>query len=402
MPTIELRIPALHEAQRRTDSEAGRFNVWTCGRRFGKSVLSRRRLLRTSARSLPAAYFAPTYKMLADYWRETVAEWFPIIEKMNVQEKRLQLRGGGSIDMWSLDEPNAARGRKYAHIAIDEAASVARLEEAWQEVLRPTLSDLRGTADFYSTPRGQDFFWRLWQRGQDSEFPEWQSWQIPTSANPYISKAEIESARIELPQRVFEQEYLAIFQESSGGVFRKVAESVDKARTENEAYNANRRYAMGVDLARVNDFTVISVVDETGRQVYFERFNQISWERQIESIKRVAEQYKAQVVMDSTGVGDPVYEQVRKLGVRVTPFQFTNSSKEQLIDNLAMRIEQGEARLMDVPVQTSELQAYQYELTPSRNVRMNAPSGLHDDAVIALALAMWGINKRTELIGAFA
>jgi hypothetical protein len=78
---------------------------------------------------------------------------------------------------------------------------------------------------------------------------------------------------------------------------------------------------------------------------------------------------------------------------RIIGYQFTNASKEALIDNLAMRIEAGTVRLMDVPAQTNELLAYQYELTPSRNVRMNAPQGMHDDCVIALGLAVWGLTK---------
>jgi hypothetical protein len=144
-----------------------------------------------------------------------------------------------------------------------------------------------------------------------------------------------------------------------------------------------------------NDFTVLSVMDSAGRQVHFERFNQISWERQLAAIMAVHERYRAAVVIDSTGVGDPIFERLRKAGVPVKPYQFTNASKEALIDNLAMRLEQGLVRLMDVPEQTNELLAYQYELTPSRNIRMNAPAGMHDDTVIALALSAWSSQPRT-------
>ena len=100
MPTIEIPVEALHSGQRAIDTEARRFNCACMGRRFGKSTLSRRRLLRVAATGKPVAYFSPTYKMLSDYWRETAAALFPLLDKVNVQEKRLQLIGGGSIDMW--------------------------------------------------------------------------------------------------------------------------------------------------------------------------------------------------------------------------------------------------------------------------------------------------------------
>jgi hypothetical protein len=64
----------------------------------------------------------------------------------NEQEKRLEVISGGSIELWSLDNPDAARGRKYALVVIDEAAMIPTLEQAWQQSIRPTLTDLQGCA----------------------------------------------------------------------------------------------------------------------------------------------------------------------------------------------------------------------------------------------------------------
>jgi hypothetical protein len=114
-------------------------------------------------------------------------------------------------------------------------------------------------------------------------------------------------------------------------------------------------------------------------------------------VVRVARKYSAQVWLDSTGVGDPIFEALRKEQLRVQGYQFTNNSKEALIDALALTLENHEIRLMDLPAQTAELSAYQYELTPSRNVRMNAPEGMHDDCVISLALANWGMGRKPAL-----
>jgi hypothetical protein len=114
--------------------------------------------------------------------------------------------------MWSLDQPDAIRGRKYKLLAINEAAQIDDLQDAWEQVIRPTLTDYQGGAWFAGTPKGQNYFWELWQRGQDAaEFPDWKSWRYPTSANPHILPAEIEAARSELTTSVFEQEYLADF-----------------------------------------------------------------------------------------------------------------------------------------------------------------------------------------------
>lgn len=378
--------------------EARRFNVVNCGRRWGKTVLGIDRLLAPAIAGHPAAWFAPTYKYLIEPWREARQILSPIVAAKNEQEKQLRLITGGVVDFWTLDDPNSGRGRKYTRAVVDEAAMARNLEEAWTKAIRPTLADYRGDAWFLSTPKGRNFFWRIYTKGLDPAEAEWAAWSFPTRTNKVISEEEIEAARLELPDRVFRQEFLAEFIEESGGVFRGVAESVDEGRSADEPPRADTPYFMGVDLARVEDFTVLSVVDEHDRQVAFERFNQISWERQIAAIVALADRYRADVILDSTGVGDPIFERLRDAGLAVTPYQFTASSKPRLIDHLAMRIERGEARNMDLPVQTAELMAFEYQMTPSRHVRMNAPEGMHDDCVIARALASWGATGGVQRI----
>lgn len=350
------------------------------------------------------AWVVPTYKNGRPLWRWAENTCAPLRKaglcEINRSERTIVFKGGGFVGIYSMDNEDSIRGEAFHVVIVDEAAKIP--ETAWTDAIQPTLADYAGDAILISTPRGQNWFWREWVRGSDKDVSDAMAFTAPTSDNPNPNiKRAAALARERVPDRAYRQEWLAEFIEDGGGVFRKVRDAIEKGYGSKEPHKVEpvegQTYSMGVDLARVEDFTVIDVVNSGGRQVYHERFNQISWERQIEAIKRVAGHYKAAVVMDSTGVGDPVYEQVRKAGVRVTPFQFTNSSKEQLIDNLAMRIEQGEARLMDIDVQTNELLAYQYELTPSRNVRMNAPSGCHDDCVIGLALAYWGVGKRITM-----
>jgi phage FluMu gp28-like protein len=390
---VTLTLPEPHPSQAEILASTRRFNVVACGRRFGKSELAILRLTETALHGEPCAYFAPTYKMLAEVWREFLARLEPVTKNVNVQERRLDLVTGGSIDFWSLDAPNTARGRRYARVVIDEAAMVADLDNAWNAAIRPTLADLYGDADFYSTPRGRGFFWTAFARGESRSDPEWGAWRFPTSANPYIGAEEIEAARRQLPDRVFRQEFLAEFLDDSGGVFRRVREAIDLGRVQPIPSVPGNTYCLGVDLARVQDFTVITVIDAAGRQVYFERFNQISWERQIAAILAVADRYPGVVVVDSTGVGDPICEALQRSPATIQPYPFTNQSKEAAINRLALRLEQGRLQLMDIETQTNELLAFQYELTPARNVRMSAPEGMHDDCVMALALTCWGAER---------
>lgn len=359
-------------------------------RRWGKTKLGALLCIATALEGGRAWWVAPSYKMAAVGWNQIKYLGVQIPDALLREgERMLYLPMGGTVQVRSADEPQTLRGEGLDFLVMDECAFI--VEAAWTEALRPALSDRKGSAMFISTPKGMNWFWRAWIRGQEGDDPSWRSWRFPTVSNPFIDPVEIEEARRLLPERIHQQEYLAMFLEDSGGVFLRVRDAIDAGRTANEPTQPGHRYMLGVDLARVQDFTVITAMDRhTRRQVYHERFNQISWERQIESIVRTSKAYgNAPIALDSTGVGDMPWETLRKRGVPVLPFHFTNAAKENLIDGLAMDFEAGTIRLMDIPAQTAELLAFQYELTPSRNVRMGAPEGMHDDTVIALALARW-------------
>lgn len=211
--TLRVALPRPHAGQMLVKQEARRFNVVDCGRRWGKSTLGVDCLIEPAVlHHLPTAWFSPTYKMLSDSWREVRRTLAPVTERVSEAEHRLELLDGGSVDMWSLDSPDAARGRKYARVIIDEAAMVKELQVAWEAVIRPTLADYQGGAYFLSTPRGYNYFHELYSRGLDSEQTDWASWQMPTSSNPYIAQQEIDAAERDLPAPLFAQEYLARFE----------------------------------------------------------------------------------------------------------------------------------------------------------------------------------------------
>lgn len=389
-------LPGMHSAQAKVDREAKRFNALACGRRWGKTKYLTRRMCVTALKGQKFGYFGANYKYLDEAWKECRSRLSSVLSSSNKTERRLELVTGGLIEFWTLEDEDAGRSRRYHEAAIDEAGLVKHLEEIWYSAIRPTLTDFGGSAWFAGTPKGRNFFATAYALGQDPMEPEWASWQMPTISNTTIPnlEQELEAAKRGMPERLYLQEYEAAFLEDAGGVFRGVRDAVAKGCSKRESAGP---YTIGIDLAKVEDFTVLTAMDANGNQLEIERFNQISWERQIAAIIAFAGKYPgAKVYVDSTGVGDPIFERLKMARLRVEGYKLTSQSKEQLINNLAMKIEHRDVSLLDDPVQTEELLAYQYELTPSRNVRMNAPAGMHDDTVIALALAAWELRPRVQ------
>jgi hypothetical protein len=382
-----------------------RFNVAACGRQMGKTTLGIRLVAQGVQDGWPCAWMAPTYKYLEDVWRQLRQVLEPITTDKSEQQHRIATRGGGSVECWSLDDPDAARGRKYRRIVVDEAALVRDLETVWQASLRATLSVLGGDAWFLSTPKGLDAFHRLYQLGQDPLQPEWASWQMPSSASPFISPDEIAAARAELPERIFAQEYLADFVQLEGaGVFRGVRAV---SRLSQQGPLRGHQYVFGVDWGRSNDFTVISVLDATvGEQVALDRFSNIDFEYQAERLHRWAELYHpVQIVAEANSMGGPLVERLQtgyarlmglpRAALPIYAWTATNASKAAVVQALALAMEQGLVTLLEDPVQIAELVAFESSTTVTGMVRYGAPSGLHDDTVIGLALAWLGSQLAT-------
>jgi predicted phage terminase large subunit-like protein len=217
--TVQIRLPEPHDAQKIVQRQAKRYNVVCCGRRWGKTVWGEDRCIHPMLQGKPTGWFAPSYKYVQEVFRDFNDKLRPIITQSNAQEKRIEIETGGSIEFWSLDrDDDAGRSRAYECVVVDEAAKIRTLETAWNEAIRATLADYGGTAWFTSTPKGKNFFHRLYQRGETEE--EWMSWQMPTWTNSHIDEAEIEAMRYEMPERVFKQEVEAQFIDAiSGGYF---------------------------------------------------------------------------------------------------------------------------------------------------------------------------------------
>ncbi len=388
----KLQLPKPHENQRRVLSEAQRFNVLACGRRWGKTQLGENVAIKTALAGAPVGWFAPTYKYVTEVWRDLTRALAPVIKSKSTVEQRLELITGGIIEVWSLTNEDAGRGRKYKCVVVDEAAMVSKLMHTWNAAIRPTLMDMTGDAYFLSTPKGRNAFWTFYQWGLDTERTDWMCWQMPTSANPYIPIDEIEASRLSLPERIFAQEVMADFIDDAGGVFRKVMAAVDHDVQTDKPIDGHQ-YVFGVDWGRHNDFTVITVIDTTTKSlVNLDRFTQIDYAIQTGRLKALAEKFRpVQIIAELNSMGEPLVEQLQADGLPMSGFQTTNSSKEEAIRALEGAFERGEIHIPNDRILISELQAYEQSKTPSGRYTFSAPEGMHDDTVMSLAMAWQGV-----------
>ncbi len=387
---LDVDLPGLYPKQKEIKAASRRFNVLDIGRRAGKTYLGINLAAECALEGNPVGWFAPTYKYVLEVWQDLTRIMRPVASKINATERRIELHNGGVIEVWTLEKEDAGRSRKYKKVIVDEAAIAPNLKTAWEQAIMPTLTDLRGDAWFLSTPKGLNYFYDLFKRGQDETQPDWISWQLPSTVNPFLPPEEIELQRLQLPQAVFLQEYLAEFLQNEGAVFRNI-DACLFSEVGKVYEHAGHLLVAGVDWARVHDFTAISVFCcECRREVYLDRFNQIGWEFQRARIKSIFELWKPKyVVLESNSIGSPNLEALRKivpLDVTLSGFEMTSKSKQPLIQALALAFEKTEAQWLPDPVARHELISYEAKITESGFTKYSAPEGGWDDTVIARAL----------------
>jgi len=382
-----------HPGQREVlDSEA-RFRIVGCGRRWGKTeACGHEAFRRLGVPDKLVWWTAPTYD-IADIGFEMVLDIIPEALQADVKRtkpKAIELVNGSKISFRSADREDSLRGEGIDLLILDEAAMIA--DRAWQKELRPTLSDTLGDMVAISTPKGRNWFFEWFERGQSDDHPDVESWQSSTYDNPHIPDSEIDSARNEVPERVFEQEYLAEFKEESGGVFTDLDERLFTGDYALDNTRGDSPYAHGWDLARHQDYLVGIVVDASGRVVHFERSQNDAWPQIQQRIEKAAAEYPGIVAIDASRDNKIVADLV-DAGVNIEPVKFSPQRKRELIENLITRIENSELTAPDIAQLRHELSVFEYDVTRGGTVRYDAPEGFHDDTVDALALAASQVGR---------
>jgi hypothetical protein len=382
--TVQVQLHKLHPGQKAIADDPARFRVVMCGRRFGKSALGIRLVCDAALKGQPVGWFAPSYKLALEAWRELVTRLGPLIDRQSEQDKRLELKTGGVVEVWTLDSPDPARGRKYALAVIDEAGIAKDLLAVWQAAIRPTLVDLGGRALILGTPKGRRHgFVVLFHRGERGDDPDWASFRASTLSNPYIPAEEVEAARNELPPEIFQQEFEGIPTDDGANPF-----GLEAVRKCVGPLSEEKPVVYGVDLARSMDYTVVCGLDAWMRVCVLERW-QTPW---AETKAKIAEMVKTvPIVADATGVGDAIVADLQTMGVNVSPHVFTQSSKLRLMQRLIATFQAGEVKIPDGWL-VSELEAFEFTYTAT-GVRYEAPKGYHDDGVMALGLAVHGWDR---------
>lgn len=413
-----IKLPYPHAGQRTVLEQARRHNRLAAGRRWRKTTLFMSIAVENALRGLTVIWGAPTYDQTRVGFNE-MRKAAGGVADFNISRMTVTFPGGGMVLFRSMDKPDNVRGHTADVVIIDEAGDVSPV--AWDEALRPMLIDTNGQSWIGGTPKGRNWFWQEFVEALDA--PDSMAWQAPTLGcaitehglvraphpmeNPDIPFSEMVRLYETTPERTFRQEILAEFVEGEGTVFRKVRDAATLTATgpgwpkEAREPRDNEDTVMGVDWARSHDFTVLAVIDRRSHAlVALDRFNGVGWQLQRDRLANLAARWQVkQIWAEANSIGGPNIEALQAEGLPVYAFTTTATSKPPLIESLVLAFERGEIRILDDPILLAELEAYESVTSPvTGRTHYSAPAGMHDDTVIALALAWHAAQQRPARI----
>lgn len=440
------------------DSRA-RNRILACGVRVGKTFAlvaeATAAVVCPSKKSLEAGEWvgsrgwivAPTYDIADKLFLQVarhIKRHFPwLVTAYSERDRILRTRGGGYVQGKSADNADSLTSEELDWAVIDEAPRIGEFEK---EQVRERLLTRAGWLASIGSPVPCRWFLRDFALGQGAGYvyewtgeplkgsryagrgvrflpgmgdpdPRYFSMTVPTHANPRIGIDDLADMERTSPERVFRQDALAEFMSKDGTVFHDFERLAIARRLERG--EPGRRYAVGWDVARARDYSVVSILDyESKEQVFFDRF-QGAWSLQKARVARICYAFnRPDLIIDATGKGDPLVDDMRVLNAeaaaraaaprpghpedlrgafcgRIEGIEFYNNSvKRDVVENLVVGMDQGLVRILDEPVQLQELRLYEYKQSDATGiVRYGAPPGYHDDTVMALALAWWRCSR---------
>ena len=407
-----------HKGQKEVIENESRNIVICAGRRWGKSavcgyVIARRfielweKVEAGEIDSIKIWIVAPSYELSRKVYTELVKFLLkvePRIKKFMTERPAPQIRISERvwIQCKSATEPQSLLGEELDLLVVDEAAVIPK--RVWYDYLIPTtMSKLRQCQTFFiSTPRGKNWFYDLWLQAKETN----SAYHFTSLDGVSIDQTEWDRIKAVSPKDLFQQNFEATFLEEAASVFRGIRDIVDPNSLKEP--EIGHQYIMGVDLAQINDYTVFFIIDKANNTVvHKDRFQKLSYPLQVKRIYEAAKKYNnAKIVLELNNVGVSIANTLQEQGARVEGFKTVGTiskdfekkgSKQQVIEKLAVDIEHRNLRIPDWEVLIDELGTYGCEISPSGNLKYGAPEGYHDDCVMALAFANWGLYTKSKL-----
>jgi len=365
---INIKGIVLHPGQLKIKDQifnsSTKFHIINASRQSGKTTLLHQLALyyAINTSNIKILYVAPVYSITKNIFNEIIEGLLGsgAIQEYYKADQSIKFINGSEIVFKSASNYDNIRGGSYEYCFVDEFAYVA--DDAWLKAIRPTLA-VKGIKCFIaSTPKGRNLFYQLAQLGM-GENEHYQYHYMNYKDNPYYDLQEVKDAKITLPESIFRQEYEAEFVDDGGVVFENLRELAIIQEFIKQRVSGDRYYA-GPDLARQTDYTVLTIMNQRKEVVFVYRANKTSWDLIVKNILKWCILFQPVLYVEVNSIGDVIYENIKKFYKRVYPFVTSNTSKQELIEDLIYEFGDGNIYIPTIelfPEMYQELGVFTFE-----------------------------------------
>lgn len=394
MSEYQVRLPRPHSKQREFVESTAKRRVIVAGRRGGKTTGCAILAVEAALDGRKVLEAAPTAEQTGAFW-DCVTDYLaePIaggVAYKHETKRLIELPNGGIIRCKTAHNADTLRG-DYADLLILDEFQLMN-PDAWNKVGAPMLLDNNGDAVFIGTPQRRNHFFKHYLMAQEKQ-GRWDAWLFTSLDNPHLSQEALSEITEDMTDDDYRQEILAEFLEDEGVVFRNVKGELQASRPQE---HKGHSIFFGIDWGQQQDYTVVTgICRNCKEQVFIDRFKEYDYPYQRRVIWEHHKRWKpAGVMPERNSMGEPITQELIREGMNILPgpdkrpgFQTTSSTKPPLIEDLKLALEKEDLKLIDNSTLLSELLAYERKTSPSGKPSYSAPEGIHDDCVMALALA---------------
>jgi len=379
-----------------------KFITVVSGRQAGKTKAAQMQVIKWALQKKCKIWVvSPTYsqsvKFSKDISKPLSKAGLLVRDNKSQGEILIEFVNSSTIEFKSSLSKNSLRGSTLDFLVLDEGAFIG--QDVVDEVLIPMLiTKPNSKMLIVTTPKGKrNWVFKYFNLGlnKSEEYNKYYSIHFTSKDNPLSDDFIIEDAKKNLPDYIFKQEYLGEFIENGTELFAN-HESIFILNEYAKPSNIN--YA-GIDLGRMDDYTVLTILNSSGQLVYQYRDNKKSWNLIVENIVAALKKYNCQAICELNGIGDPLFEMIKNKYANVEGFTTSNSSKQNIIEDLMVDFQN-----VNIQLSTEKLNKelrdeilnleFDYNIK-TRKVSYHAPQGLHDDCVMSLCFANYARkNKR--------
>ena len=377
------------------------YHTVVCSRQWGKSVCCTQLMLyyAISEPGSKVLFISMTFQQSGKVFNTMVRgiEKSGIISKKNAIENSIILKNGSEIYCRSYQRADYIRGLSATTLLIDESSWVK--DEDWQSVFRPTLATAGKRCILFSTPKNDNWFKTMYDRGMSDKYSNYHSYHSTWRENPYANISEIEDAKSSLPEKIYKAEYEAEFVNGAYSVFKNYRNCLTGT------FNSGAIIA-AIDVGNADDYSVLTIMNGN-KVISINRWRHDTFENIIKEMVKVMTKEKVrQVWCEVNSLGSPFFEflcnEVRnhRLNIQMEPWITSNTSKQNAVEKLINDFAMNNIIIPDNKDLLEELDHFSCEYSnKSKAVIYGGQQGFHDDIIMSLCICNY--NRSNAPTGSY-